>query len=189
MQKGLIRKGLVCSVIILFITVGVQPVFAGVSITTTLDKDEDCIECQVSDGYSLLRVKLLLVRLKIIINIISLVIDEDEVLSLLESIHITKPELLDSLENIIENDGKLLERNTKIRELNNEFICSILLNGIEGCIFVAGILNLILDQFEGTPFYLFVLAALTPVFMSFGALALTLTVLYYDYYDCFSGPE
>ena len=62
MKKGLIRKGLVLSVIALFISVGVQPVFAGESITSTLDKEEDCIECEVSDGISLLRAKILLYK-------------------------------------------------------------------------------------------------------------------------------
>jgi hypothetical protein len=70
-KKGLIRKGLVLSVIVLFISVGVQPVFAGESITSTLDKDEDCIECQVTDGYSLLKDRLLLYKVKVVTNIIS----------------------------------------------------------------------------------------------------------------------
>ena len=70
MQKGLIRKGLVYCVIVLFISVGVQPVFAEESITSTLDKDEDCIECGVSDGFSLLRAKILLFRVKIVTNVI-----------------------------------------------------------------------------------------------------------------------
>ena len=34
---------------------------------------EDCIECQVSDGYNLLRAKLLLARLRVIVNFISLI--------------------------------------------------------------------------------------------------------------------
>ena len=70
MEKGLIRKGLVLSVIVLFISVGVQPVFAGESITSTLDKEEDCIECQVSDGFSLLRAKILLFKVKVVTNFI-----------------------------------------------------------------------------------------------------------------------
>jgi hypothetical protein len=41
MQKGLIRKGLVFSIIVLFISVGVQPIFADESITTTQDIEEN----------------------------------------------------------------------------------------------------------------------------------------------------
>ena len=70
MKKGFIRKGLVFSIIVLFITVGTQPIFARESITLTLD-EEDCIECQVSDEYSLLRTKLLLFKIKVVTNIIS----------------------------------------------------------------------------------------------------------------------
>ena len=70
MQKRLIRKGLVFSIIVLFITIGTQPIFARESITLTLD-EEDCIECQVSDEYSLLRTKLLLFKIKVVTNIIS----------------------------------------------------------------------------------------------------------------------
>jgi hypothetical protein len=71
MQKGLIRKGLVFSIIVLFIGVGIQPVFANdVSITSTLDNEEDCIECQKSDGISLLRAKILLFKVKVVANVI-----------------------------------------------------------------------------------------------------------------------
>ena len=71
MQKGLIKKGLVFSVIVLFISVGVKPVFANeVSISTTSDSDENCIECQESDGISLLKAKILLFRAKVVTNVI-----------------------------------------------------------------------------------------------------------------------
>ena len=40
MKKGLIRKGLVFSIIVLFISVGMQPALAGESITTTPDIKE-----------------------------------------------------------------------------------------------------------------------------------------------------
>jgi hypothetical protein len=41
-MKGLIRKGLVFSIIVLFVTVCIQPVFAESSITITVDSEEDC---------------------------------------------------------------------------------------------------------------------------------------------------
>ena len=72
MQKGLIRKGLVFSVIVLFIGVGVNPAFAEESITTTLDSEKDCIECQVSEGYNPLRMNLLSIKTKVIANLILL---------------------------------------------------------------------------------------------------------------------
>jgi hypothetical protein len=43
-----------------------------------LIESEDCIECQVSDGYSHLRVNLLIIKSKVISNIVSLISDEDE---------------------------------------------------------------------------------------------------------------
>lgn len=65
------KKGLVVGIIILFIGVGVQPVFANdISVSTTSDS-EDCIDCQVLDGYSLLRVNLLFTRIKAVINFVS----------------------------------------------------------------------------------------------------------------------
>ena len=70
MQKGLIRKGLVLSVIILFIGVGIQPALADTPIITLKDIDEDCIECQASNGISLLRAKILLFRVKVVTNVI-----------------------------------------------------------------------------------------------------------------------
>jgi hypothetical protein len=63
-------KGLSIGFIVLFIGIGIQPVFAEESITSTLD-NEDCIECQVSDGYILLKVRLLLFKVKHVTNIIS----------------------------------------------------------------------------------------------------------------------
>jgi hypothetical protein len=70
MKKGLIRKGLVFSIIVLFIGVGIQPAFATESITTIADS-EDCKDCQVSEEYSLLKVNLMLTRLGVIVNFVS----------------------------------------------------------------------------------------------------------------------
>ena len=76
-KNRLIKKGLVFSVIILFITVGTQPIFAKDTITSIIsESEEDCIECQGTDRYNILRVKLLLIRLKTIINLISLKFDD-----------------------------------------------------------------------------------------------------------------
>lgn len=71
MKIGLIRKGVVFSIILLFIGVGIQPVLAGSSFATKLDYEEGYIDYQVSDGYSLLKAKLLLNRVKVIVNFIS----------------------------------------------------------------------------------------------------------------------
>jgi hypothetical protein len=97
MQKGLISKGLVFSVIVLFISVSIQPVLADTPIITSKDVDGDCIECQVSDGYNHLRINLLLTRLKTIVNFISFK-DEDI------------PEVKDISQDIIDivNSNKLL---------------------------------------------------------------------------------
>jgi hypothetical protein len=40
------------------------------AITSSLSESEDCIECQVSDGISLLRAKILLFRVKVVTNVI-----------------------------------------------------------------------------------------------------------------------
>ena len=46
MKKGLFKKGIVIGIIILFLGVGVQPVFANdVSISKTSDKKEECNLC------------------------------------------------------------------------------------------------------------------------------------------------
>ena len=72
-KNELIKKVLVFSVIILFITVGTQPIFAKDTITSIIsENEEDCIECLGTDRYNNLRVKLLLTRFKTIINLISL---------------------------------------------------------------------------------------------------------------------
>ena len=65
------KKLLIIGIIALFISIGFQPVFANeLPISTTSDSEEDCIECQASDGISLLRAKILLFRVRVVTNVI-----------------------------------------------------------------------------------------------------------------------
>ncbi len=66
------KKCIVIGIILLFIGVGFQPVFAEESLPITLKREEDCFKCQVSDEYNLLKVKLLMYKVRVIVNIVLL---------------------------------------------------------------------------------------------------------------------
>jgi len=73
MRDCLFRKGLVVGIIFLFIGVGVYPAFAEDTKQSIVNnQSEDDCGCQVVNRYNLFRVKLLLVRLEVYINIILL---------------------------------------------------------------------------------------------------------------------
>ena len=70
-RKERMKKVLVIGVILLFLGVGFQPVFANeVSIAKKSDVEEDCLECQPVYRVDLLKVNLLMNRLKVFTNII-----------------------------------------------------------------------------------------------------------------------
>jgi hypothetical protein len=117
------KKGLVVGIIILFIGVGIQPVFAEKTFDSTLDS-EDCIEVQVSNGYSHLRVNLLLTRLKAIVNFMSYRSR-------------CNPEVKEEYEEISNKIIILAEMNEELK-IDSSFewppsplICSILLDALE----------------------------------------------------------
>ena len=65
------KKGLVVAITILFIGVGIQPVFASnVSINESSNIEKNCLECKPVNRLDLLTVKLLLIRVEAITNII-----------------------------------------------------------------------------------------------------------------------
>ena len=65
------KKAIVIGVILLFLGVGFQPALANeISTTTVSDVDEDCFDCQPVNRVDTVRVKLLLTRLDVFINII-----------------------------------------------------------------------------------------------------------------------
>ena len=96
------KKGLVVGVIVLFLGVGIQPAFAS-ETNTTIVESEDCIECQVSDGYSLLKARLLLFRLKVVTNIIS-----SSSLRDLSEVKKDCEEILDIIDSIISVDYPMI---------------------------------------------------------------------------------
>ena len=83
----MMKKGLVCAIVVLFIGVGVYPAVAvnpikttnilqerkieTITITDTSDSEEDC-NCHIIDKYNTLRAKILLFKFKVISNIILL---------------------------------------------------------------------------------------------------------------------
>ena len=100
------KKALVVGIIVLFLGVGFQPALANeVSTNIVSDVDEDCLECQPVNRADLLRVRLLLIRLEVFINI---------VLSIFGHI----PKIVTICEEILE----ILKNGIK------DIICNILLN-------------------------------------------------------------
>ena len=119
MRNVCFKKGLVVGVLILFLSVGLQPALANeVSITKTSESKGDC-GCQPVNRAELLRVKLLLIRIEAITNVI-----------LSKFGHI--PEVAEKCQEITNRIETFKEMNNELKLSSSlwdfQIICSILKN-------------------------------------------------------------